>query len=337
MSNSIQSQMKKRIEYVDIAKAVGIILVIAGHVVSGDNIAKRIIYSFHMPLFFILSGLSLAIREKNSNVKWKKIISRKAKRLLLPYVIWGLIYSSFSFKHTALVLYGTRETLISAESLTSLWFLPVLFLAYLITEMVLRIANRLKMPNLAIAIGIAGTITIGFIIPHYPQYGYPWGLDIAFIAAAFMLIGFFLQRGNEKITNNIVRLVILIISSILFVVVVRYSNTSVGYVLMANAIYGNCFVFFANALLGSIIVLMAACLLSKFHLKCLSATGQKTLGIFVIHKPIVEAGRNIVVKLGYNYNSIIFFSIITVVTFIISYFMIKIIHIIIPEIIGTQK
>lgn len=50
---------EKRIEYIDIAKALGIMLVIAGHVTSSTTVIKKEIYAFHMPLFFMLSGMLL--------------------------------------------------------------------------------------------------------------------------------------------------------------------------------------------------------------------------------------------------------------------------------------
>ena len=51
--------MKKRIEWIDICRGLAIILVIIGHSNLETGMAfnlKSIIYSFHMPLFFVLSG-----------------------------------------------------------------------------------------------------------------------------------------------------------------------------------------------------------------------------------------------------------------------------------------
>ena len=47
-----------RIDFIDIAKGIGMFLVIVGHVETYDFI-NRMIYSFHMPLFFVLSGFFL--------------------------------------------------------------------------------------------------------------------------------------------------------------------------------------------------------------------------------------------------------------------------------------
>lgn len=49
--------VKKRIDYLDIARGIAIILMIIGHVVSGYK--RVIIFSFHMPLFIIISGIFL--------------------------------------------------------------------------------------------------------------------------------------------------------------------------------------------------------------------------------------------------------------------------------------
>ena len=52
--------MKKRLDYVDYARGVGVILMLIGHLGFGDGVYK-VIYSFHMPLFFLISGYILFI------------------------------------------------------------------------------------------------------------------------------------------------------------------------------------------------------------------------------------------------------------------------------------
>lgn len=51
------SEKGKRIAFVDIAKAIGLLLVIVGHTTSNPYVFA-IIYSFHMPLFFVMSGIT---------------------------------------------------------------------------------------------------------------------------------------------------------------------------------------------------------------------------------------------------------------------------------------
>lgn len=60
--------MNKRLEYIDIVKGIGIFLMVLGHSYSEDNASLIIkwLYSFHMPLFFIVSGVLYGIRYNNS-------------------------------------------------------------------------------------------------------------------------------------------------------------------------------------------------------------------------------------------------------------------------------
>lgn len=60
-------QKKKRIDWVDCAKGITILLVIIGHTVSTDasNMTRAGIFSFHMTLFFILSCVTGKLSENN--------------------------------------------------------------------------------------------------------------------------------------------------------------------------------------------------------------------------------------------------------------------------------
>jgi fucose 4-O-acetylase-like acetyltransferase len=93
--------MKKRELWVDYAKAIGIILVVYGHVARGlhkaglpmseywFSLVDSIIYSFHMPLFFFLSGLffyDALIKRKTSG-----LIVSKLETVIYPYIVWSLL------------------------------------------------------------------------------------------------------------------------------------------------------------------------------------------------------------------------------------------------------
>ena len=47
---------KRRIDFLDASKGIGILLVILGHILTDKNILLKFIYAFHMPLFFIIAG-----------------------------------------------------------------------------------------------------------------------------------------------------------------------------------------------------------------------------------------------------------------------------------------
>ena len=70
----------ERINYLDIAKGIAILLVILGHIYS-ENPVKVWLYSFHLPLFFFISGCLLSLRSLD-NIDTFKIIKSKAKKYI---------------------------------------------------------------------------------------------------------------------------------------------------------------------------------------------------------------------------------------------------------------
>ena len=75
--------IKKRNNSVDIIKGICIIFMMIGHVIDSSSFSRHIIYSFHMPVFFIVGGFFL----NKINIK------NDLKRLILPYIIFGSIGS----------------------------------------------------------------------------------------------------------------------------------------------------------------------------------------------------------------------------------------------------
>ncbi|WP_231401566.1 acyltransferase family protein [Cupriavidus sp. WS] len=65
--------------WVDCLKGLGIAAVVAGHVFSG--LPAQLIFLFHMPLFFFLSGYLFTVQRRRA-----EYFARKARHLLIPYV-----------------------------------------------------------------------------------------------------------------------------------------------------------------------------------------------------------------------------------------------------------
>ncbi|HAQ24881.1 MAG TPA: acyltransferase, partial [Pseudomonas sp.] len=119
--------MQERNAWVDYAKAIGIILVVYGHVARGVFnaglpmgeelyvLVDSIIYSFHMPLFFFLSGLffydSLVKRGTGG------LIVNKVDTIVYPFIVWSLLQG---FLEVILSNY-TNGNVTVAEVLSLLW------------------------------------------------------------------------------------------------------------------------------------------------------------------------------------------------------------------------
>lgn len=68
----------KRLDWIDIAKGIAIILVIVGHTVPNPSPLRHAIFSFHMPVFFILAGYTFRPKP------WRELLSGSVSRLLVP-------------------------------------------------------------------------------------------------------------------------------------------------------------------------------------------------------------------------------------------------------------
>ena len=89
--------MERRIDYIDRLKGLAIILVVMGHIYGmafalSDDVAYRVISSFHMPLFMFLSGL-VACSGATSPFWNLKKLSRKLRGLLLPLIVFGMCFT----------------------------------------------------------------------------------------------------------------------------------------------------------------------------------------------------------------------------------------------------
>ena len=85
----------KRISYIDMAKGIGIILVVLGHSIFPSENLTTWIYSFHMPLFFILSGMLLSHTHATEQAL-TSFIRKKAQAIFIPYFVFSVLTILFS-------------------------------------------------------------------------------------------------------------------------------------------------------------------------------------------------------------------------------------------------
>lgn len=76
----------KRIRWIDIAKGIGIICIVVGHILRGTGTMIQWIYSFNVLFLFILAGLTF-----NKNKKTSDVVKTKAYQLLIPYAFFSVI------------------------------------------------------------------------------------------------------------------------------------------------------------------------------------------------------------------------------------------------------
>ena len=97
----METAAAKRISWIDTAKGIGILFVVLGHYIQtlyvkseGGQFTFYWIYSFHMPLFFFLSGLVY------KHKKWRSFLHGLLKNLLIPTIAFSILY----FLYKALII-----------------------------------------------------------------------------------------------------------------------------------------------------------------------------------------------------------------------------------------
>lgn len=272
----MEAAFKRKI-YVDLIKAFGIIFVILGHANFANDYVKEWLYSFHMPLFFFATGLTLKISKID-----KVYVCKKIQVLCVPFLIWELIYSGYSLNKMPLLLYGSYWSINKGGSLGSLWFLPTMFCALIYVQLLLKIKNKVLL-----CLGMVVLFLGGLYIPHISR-GYFWCADVAFMAAFFILCGFFFEKNKKQFSKK--KLTVLAILSFLGTLLFLLDPLNeTEYVLMADRRFGNPVIFLIVALAGCLMTYFVAKLIEceSRVIKILSYIGMNSLIIFITHKPLL--------------------------------------------------
>jgi len=247
--------MNKRIEWIDLCKAIGIYLVVLGHFLPVGTPLKIIIYSFHVPLFFILSGFLLKTERG-----WVSQVFRRARLLLLPYFGFATVslfyYVAFPINKMDIV---TKFFFWKGETVWNepLWFLFTLFVVELIAYTLFR-CLPIFTKNMTALFGIViGVMAMGYFVywlrPLSLEY---FGIDKAICLLGFYLLGYLLRQTqflnalpkSKELWTGVFLLVCVI------TLVLNWNNNISVYYLDLN----NYFVFLFTSIIGSI-SLIALC------------------------------------------------------------------------------
>ena len=143
MKTSLEYQ---RVEWVDMAKGMGIFLMVIGHT-GIPKFASQWIYSFHMPLFFFLSGYFFT----SGKYSLKVLLQRKFKTMIVPYLFFVLItwIGCELLQYTLFPPHSLWEILTDGSKGT-LWFVYVLFFVEIVFWFIDKIQSYLRNSGLYI-------------------------------------------------------------------------------------------------------------------------------------------------------------------------------------------
>ena len=241
-----------RINYYDIAKGLGIILVVLAHS-TGGSFTDKIINQFHMPLFFLISGLLYSNRRAPLEYAKRKIFS-----LYIPFAFWNclstickMLFLNANLKLTIRRLIGILLTLTKdGQFFGATWFLAALFhitifyrfVDEIIEKNIKHIKNveqkRIILFTLFSLFGV-----LGFAID------FPFALSRTLILGMFFSIGALVKIEYERL-REFDKLPSVVISTVSFFII-----SSINRIHMGNNDYKFPLLFVMGALQASYTIL----------------------------------------------------------------------------------
>lgn len=182
---------KERIDEYDVAKGIGILLVILGHTLPLDSSLRLFIYAFHMPLFFFLSGL--VMKESQTICLDKSLLTNyifySCLYIVFDIIVRDLMEHERSFAQIGIEIYRT----ICFDGISVLWFLGALLLGKLFVSLYLRRVNTISGYFLSfILFGVSALLSsYAHLLNDYKLVYYPLcSLLKALSMSSFILLGY---------------------------------------------------------------------------------------------------------------------------------------------------
>lgn len=289
-------ESNRRLDWVDSAKGIGIILVTYGHIylgLTGAGIVPKnsffyifikFVYSFHMPLFFLLSGLffEIGIRKRGR----KAFMTEKVKTILYPFIIWSIIQTSIEI---ILSNYTNQHASLSSLFIclfvpkAQFWFLFALFLHNLLnTLLVYLFKEKWFLISLLLSIVLL-ELPMNYGLTFQRPINYLIYFNLGILLSKYMKSAFF-----YALTSNFAYL---ICSTILFIF------TEYFYLFIKNG--GLEWYFLIPQILGILFVIQVSVLLAKYDISIFKKIGKYSFQIFLLHI-LCAAGTRIILLKVFN-------------------------------------
>lgn len=195
--------MSSRKAYVDIFKALAIILIVIGHTTSPLN---PYLYLFHVPAFFFISGYTAKLDEELSLFFPKRILG-----LLIPFIIANIVFvliilflkifslGALFYPSSTVGLGSIKFFLINLISPTDLggatWFLFVLFEVSMIAKIVTKANDHFKFKPWVILFFL--TILLIATNTNYKNvHILPYEFDLALRGVFYYMMGYFISKRD---------------------------------------------------------------------------------------------------------------------------------------------
>ena len=293
---------KTRISYLDITRAFAIIFIALQHTLGHSEHVKTFtgfLISFHVPLFFVISGYLFHV-----NKKFWDFLKSKFMRIMVPYFVWALLFlipyyllgagvgetldkqlPTFNLGTSLLnILYGIGPNQALQQN-NSLWFLPALFTMNVAFYFVIKLVQKypkIKLPFLVVTAGI------GYAATFLPAY-LPWGINSVlglgfFFYAGYLIKDYHLFESREESGKPLLIRPFVILPICIIGILAFYFNKDYLMSYMSYA-YGYYFLMLLSGLCLSIVTIYISYLIQSNRV--LECVGRNTMSILIFHKLII--------------------------------------------------
>jgi fucose 4-O-acetylase-like acetyltransferase len=285
--------LQQKIEWIDSLKTLGILAVILGHIASPFG---QFIFSWHMPLFFVIAGFFIKF-----NTPFKEFFLKNFLRLMIPYFIFAFIglgadnIKRFLLHREELNNFVEIQNIFFGMDITSLlnhygfvlWFLPALFFG----KMILYAINKVTLNLLFQGLIVFALFLISFIIEI------PFGLDNAANSILWIFLGYLFF--NFYINSKILSLYFTISALILVSFYILFGIPSLD---LAMKSYENIFIniFWAVSVIYIFVFLIRKIKYPNTFSKVFSIWGGNTMLLFIVHPYTNNIGHIIVEALHFG-------------------------------------
>ena len=272
----------KRESYLDIAKGLGIIMVILGHIEIG--FATKWLYSFHLPLFFFVSGICFHYKEN-----FFHYLKKKVKRCLIPYFVFGILIVLVESKTGYLYNTGFKSNLtylLVQQRYSTLWFLATLFFASIFFYFLVKFCNEKPAIVLTVSLVIS---TIFVILDQILISSLPWNIDTAFIVLGFMGFGYFIRNYKDTLNRILAadskkkqKLALLFLIGNVAFFAINLIITGYSLEMYWNS-YGIYPLTYISAILGCMFIIVIS---DSIKIKAIESLGRNSMTYFALHQSI---------------------------------------------------
>ena len=300
--NSMIGNKRQRLVWIDVLKFLAIFLVLWGHCIQhlttpdfSSNQVFQFIYSFHMPLFMILSGF---FAHKLAERSFREVFVSKFLQLLLPTIVFGIVY----WLQSRYLFHQTSKSLMQALYYYS-WFLKSLFVCIIMFHIGLKMSKQWYL-------GLIVMLILSQLIDFFPHFRF---LQLRYMFPCFVFGYMFF---NLKDYFYQYYKIITAISTVCFVLLLWHFNTALlypdvninlisqmGVGKIVYLLYYKLLIGFAGSItfMGVIFALSRKLDCNKVFLK-IADFGRYTLAIYILQSFLLESW----LKYFFNYTMLPF-------------------------------